>query len=74
MNPSQLIALLNALHFGDLDSITRKLKQAEAACRELGNDEIVERIVLAREAIAAADAKSFRKHTEAAVSKLGHLR
>jgi hypothetical protein len=56
--PSQLIALLHSLSFGDLDAIRAKLDEAAAACEELGG----------------GDLKTFRKRVETAVSRLGHLR
>ncbi len=74
MEPAQIIASLNALHFGDLDSIDARLAEAESACASLQADDIVERIRGAREALRGADTRAFRKHVEAAVSKLGHLK
>ena len=74
MTPSQIIASLNSLHVGDLDSIRERLTEAEEACRALDSDDIVERIRGALDAITRADTKGFRRHVEAAVSKLGHLK
>lgn len=74
MDPSQIIASLNALSFGDLDSIDLRLSEAEDACVSLGADDVLDRLRGAREALRSADTRAFRKHVEAAVSKLGHLR
>jgi len=74
MTPAQILASLKALHLGDLDTIDARLAEAEEACRGLPAPEIAERVRGARDAIRAADTRGFRKHVEAAVSKLGHLK
>jgi hypothetical protein len=74
MDPSQIIASLNALSFGDLESIDLRLAEAESACASLGAEDVLGRLRGAREALRSADPRAFRRHVEAAVSKLGHLR
>lgn len=74
MDVASILASLKNLHLGDLAAIDARLLEAEDACRDLGADEIVERIAGAREALRSADTRSFRKHVEAAVSKLGHMK
>jgi hypothetical protein len=72
--PSQLIALLHSLSFGDLDAIRAKLDEAAAACEELGREELSSLVAEARTALGGGDLKTFRKRVETAVSRLGHLR
>ena len=74
MDPAQIIASLNALYFGDLESIDARLAEAESACALLRADDVLDRLRGARTALRAADTRAFRKHVEAAVSKLGHLK
>lgn len=74
MNPSQLIAHLNALSIGDIDLIAGKLGIASDACRELGQDDLAERLIEARTALEAANPKEFRRLVASVVSRLGHLR
>ena len=74
MDPAHIIASLNALYFGDLESIDARLAEAESACALLGADDVLDRLRGARTALRAADTRAFRKHVEAAVSKLGHLK
>lgn len=74
MNPSQLIAALNSMSVGDLESIRAKLAEAGEACRRLGQVELADRLDLAREALATADLRTYRKQVETVISRLGHLR
>jgi hypothetical protein len=72
--PSQIIALLNSLSFGDLEAIRAKLDEASAACGALGKDELAALVAEARTAISTGDLKTYRKKIETTVSRLGHLR
>lgn len=74
MNPSQLIAALNSMAVGDLDSIRAKLAEAADGCRRLGQEELADRLDQARQALAAADLRTYRKQVETVISRLGHLR
>jgi hypothetical protein len=74
LSPSQLIASLNALSFGDVDLLKSKLAGAEETCRELGRDDLAQLLAEARDGLAAGDLKLYRKRVETVVSKLGHLR
>lgn len=74
MNPSQLIAALNSMSVGDVESIRSKLAEAEEACRRLGQDELADRLDQARKALSAADLRTYRKLVETVISRLGHLR
>lgn len=74
MTPSQLIAALNALTFGDLDGLDRKLEAARAACAEMGQAALADCLDDARTALRSGDLKTYRKRIETAVSRLGHLR
>lgn len=74
MNSTQIITFLNALAVGEVESIAKKLGEAEAACKELGQDDLASRLVEARDALRKADVQAYRKHVEAVVSKLGHVK
>jgi hypothetical protein len=72
--PTQIIALLNSLSFGDLDAIRAKLDEASQACGALGKEELSALVAEARAAISAGDLKTYRKRIETTVARLGHLR
>jgi hypothetical protein len=72
--PTQLIALLNSLTFGDLDAIRARLDEARGALESLGHDDVAAIVGDARAALAGGDLKTYRKRVETAVAKLGHLR
>ena len=74
MTPSQLIAFLNAMSFGDIVLLRAKLEEARAACLALGEADLVERLAQARAALGAVDVKTFRRMIETVVARLGHLR
>ena len=74
MNPTQLIAFLNAMTCGDLDSIASKLGEAHNACSELGEIDLVGKLDEARTALLAGDLKTYRKRVETVVAGLGHVR
>jgi len=74
MDTSQLIAFLNALNVGELDSIRGKLTQAEEACREMGQESLAEMLNDAHGALGRADLKTYRKRGETVIARLGHLR
>lgn len=72
--PSQLIALLNALNFGDLDAIRSRLDEARAALAGLGHDEVAAIVGEAEAALNGGDLKTYKKRVATAISRLGHLR
>jgi hypothetical protein len=74
MNPTQIIASLNALQLGDMDVIRAKLEQARRACLALEQAELAERLSEADRALSRADVKTYRKRVESVISQLGHLR
>lgn len=74
MNPSQLIAHLNAMSCGDLATLSRKLDEATDACRRLGEDELVAMLGEARGGLDGGDLKTYRRRLETVVARLGHLR
>lgn len=74
MNPSQLIAFLNAMTCGDLDSIAAKLDEAQSACSGLGESELAGKLGEARTALLGGDLKTYRKRVETVVAALGHVR
>lgn len=71
---SQLMASLNSIQVGDMDTIRSKLVEAETACRDLELEELAGKMGEARAAFARADLKTFRKRIETVVARLGHLR
>ena len=74
MDASGLIAMLNSLSVGELDSLTSRLTEAEEACDALGHQDLVDRLRSGRAALLACDTREFRKQIETVISKLGHLR
>jgi hypothetical protein len=74
MNPSQLIAFLNAMTCGDLDSIATKLTEARAACVGLGVSDLAGKLDEAKAALLDGDLKTYRKRVETVVAALGHVR
>ena len=74
MDESNLIALLNSLSVGELESLQAKLQEAEQGCRELGHRELGDRLGEAGLALLKGDTRTFRKQVETVVSRLGHLR
>ena len=74
MDESNLIALLNSLSVGELDSLQDKLQEAEQGCRNLGHTDLGDRLGEARGALKRCDTRTFRKQVETVVSRLGHLR
>ncbi len=74
MNPSQLIAALNALTFGDLARLRSKLAEAADACRRIGQEDLAARLEQAGSALESGDLKTYRRQVETVISRLGHLR
>jgi hypothetical protein len=74
MTASQLLAYLNAMVLGDLDSIHDKLGEARRACVALDQEALADKLLEAEQALARADLKTFRKRMETVVARLGHLR
>jgi F0F1-type ATP synthase membrane subunit b/b' len=74
VSASRIIASLNALSKGEIDAIRTRLAEASAACRELGRDDLALQLDEARDAIVAADVRTYRKKVETVIARLGHLR
>ena len=74
MTPTQVIALLNAMTCGDLDSISTKLEEAHAACVQMGAGDLAGKLGEARAALLDGDLKVYRKRVETVVAGLGHVR
>lgn len=72
--PLQIIASLNALRVGDMDVIRDRLEQARAACRELDQADLADKLDEAIVALARADMRTYRKRVETVVARLGHLK
>jgi hypothetical protein len=73
MEVKQLIAFLNALSVGQIDSIEGKLSEASSACQDLGQPELADLLVDAREALDVLDLKRYRKRVHHVLSRLGHI-
>lgn len=74
MDTSKLIAFLNAINVGELDSIRGKLAKAEQVCREMDQDSLADLLGEAAAALAGADLKTYRKRVATVIARLGHLR
>jgi len=74
MTTTQLIAFLNSMTCGDLDSIFTKLDEARSACDELGESGLSDKLSEARTALLGGDLKTYRKRVQTVVSGLGHVR
>lgn len=74
MNTSQLIAFLNAIEVGQMDSIRAKLDEARKACVAMDEAELAGKLGEAAEALARADLKTYRRRIETVIARLGHLR
>jgi hypothetical protein len=74
MNISQLIALLNSIDVGEIDTIRAKLGEAREGCLALSQAELVAKLEEAEEALGRFDLKTYRKRVETVVARLGHLR
>jgi len=74
MTTTQLIAFLNAMTCGDLDSIFTRLEEARSACAELGESGLSDKLAEAKVALMEGDLKTYRKRVQTVVSGLGHVR
>jgi len=74
VDPSRVIALLNALQLGDLAGIESKLLEARECCLELDEPDLAARLDAAAAALRLGDVKTYRRNVETVVSRLGHLR
>jgi hypothetical protein len=73
-NVDALIATLNTIEVGEIDSIRTQLLDVR---EELGRRDLVDLVTKLDECLAAladADLKNFRRLKESIVSRLGHLR
>jgi hypothetical protein len=73
-DPAQIIALLNAMHVGEMDVIRSALHEARAACEALEQEDLAERLGEATNALGRGDLKTYRKRVASVVARLGHLR
>ena len=74
MNTSQLIAYLNAINTGDIDSIEGKLDQARQACLQLEQSDLADKLHEAVTALRQADLRTYRRRIATVVARLGHVR
>ena len=74
LDPSRIIAELNALHLGEMDGIQAKLASARRACLALEQRELAEQLGEASTALGKADIKTYRRRVETVISQLGHLK
>jgi hypothetical protein len=73
-NVDALIAVLNTIEVGEIDSIRSQLLDVR---EELGRRDLVDLVTKLDESLAAlavGDLKNFRRLKESIVSRLGHLR
>jgi CRP-like cAMP-binding protein len=69
-----ILATLNAIDVGTLDSIRDKLREAEAALRSLGEAELAGRTADAMTALGRGDIAEFKRIRATLQAKTGHLR
>jgi len=74
VKPAQIIATLNSLRRGEMDTIRRRLDEARLACVDLEQLQLAERLEEARNALGRADVKTYRKQVETVIAQLGHLK
>jgi hypothetical protein len=74
LDASQLIAFLNAIDVGELDSIRAKLARARESCIAMEQEELATRLAEAETALFEADMKTYRKRIETVIARLGHIR
>ena len=74
MDPSRIIANLNSMAMGEMDSLRAKLGEAREACRRLEQDDLAEKLAEADRALDSADLATYRKRVETVIARLGHLR
>jgi len=74
VDPTRIIAQLNALHLGEMDGIQAKLASAREACLELEQQGLAEQLGEASAALGNADIKTYRRRVETVISQLGHLK
>lgn len=69
-----VIATLNNLEMGRIDTIDAQLGAARAALRDRELSDLAEKLDDCRLALARGDLQEFRRLRETIVSRLGHLR
>ena len=74
MNTAQLIAFLNAIEVGQMESIRAKLEEAKQACVAIEQQGLADKLSEATEALSRADLKTYRRRIATVVAQLGHLR
>lgn len=73
-DPGRIIACLNSMGVGETQVLRAKLDEARAACREIGEAELADKLDEADRALDTADLKTYRKRVETVIARLGHLR
>jgi hypothetical protein len=73
-DPGRIIACLNSMGIGEMEVLRAKLSEARAACRELDQPELADKLDEAGRALDAADLRTYRKRVETVIARLGHLR
>ena len=69
-----MIATLNTIEVGELDSIRKQMSEVRAELERCSYGELVEKIDECLGALRRGDLKDFRRLKETIVSRLGHLR
>ena len=73
-NVDAMIATLNTIEVGELDSIRKQMSEVRAELERCSYGELVEKIDECLGALSRGDLKDFRRLKETIVSRLGHLR
>jgi hypothetical protein len=71
---TEVLQILNGIGVGPVDRILAGLERARVELEDLGQTELAEKLVEARQALLAADAGLFRRRVAYVTSRLGHLK
>jgi hypothetical protein len=69
-----ILATLNAMEVGTLESICAKLSQVELALRAIGEEELASRSAEAAAVLATGNVAEFKRLRATLQAKTGHLR
>jgi len=69
-----ILATLNAMELGTLDSICAKLGQVEAGLRAIGEEELAARSAEAAAVLATGNVAEFKRLRATLQARTGHLR
>jgi hypothetical protein len=74
VDPSRIIACLNAISIGEMEGVRARLGEARTACLSIDQPDLADKLAEAERALGAADLRTYRKRVATVVARLGHLR